>query len=323
MKNMKNVKNIKNMKNAKNTKNNNVGYLDNFVSFNKFNEKWDIFFRFVLEYSNYYWGSSETILKFIKLIHGNKSICVALFLFLSWIWSNFILQIIYHFMMFDSIVLSLLVLQNSSVSTNSRRLCKNIVLLALTSLNIIGGMCTLLMVMFVYLEYSKFINRIIFKFLKFLLKLIGNVFPPIYLLYPDIRLFNFDNPDMTLVSNFNAGTQKKNYSVKPKKSNFKKLYFSTSTDTKPNTQYAHVYGSGYGSGSNSNYNYESDSDSDTDSDSDSDTWTETDSSSESDSDADTKSNSPTISKINNDVVNKKINDLKKMLKDNKKNKQRM
>ena len=31
----------------------------------------------------------------------------------------------------------------------------------------------------------------------------GNIFPPIYLLYPDIKLFNFEDPDMTIHENSN------------------------------------------------------------------------------------------------------------------------
>jgi hypothetical protein len=115
-------------------------------------------------------------------------------------------------MLIDSLVISLLILQNNCVEINSRRLAKNVILITLTTMNLIGGIMTLLLVSFVYMEYSKFIGRLIFKFIKFIIKIFGNIFPPIYLLYPDIKLFNFEDPDMTIVSNKN---NKHKNSIKP------------------------------------------------------------------------------------------------------------
>jgi len=174
-----------------------TNYFDNFIFFNKFNKNWEILFKFILHYFKKY-NYSNLLFNLIKFIYLNKSIFIIIFFLFSWVWSKFILNIIYYFMLFDSIIISLLVLQNNSVNTNSRRLCKNVILIGLTYLNLIGGMITLLLIMFIYIEYSKFINRIIFKFLKFILKILSNIFPPVCILYPDIKLFNFDDPDMTI-----------------------------------------------------------------------------------------------------------------------------
>ena len=181
-------------------KNNN--FLLKFKLLNKFNENWDIIFNFCINYFNQN-NYSKNIVKVVKTIHSNKSFCLILFILASWFWSNLILNFFYCFMLIDSLIISLLILQNNCVEINSRRLAKNVILITLTTMNLIGGIMTLLLVSFVYMEYSKFIGRLIFKFIKFIIKIFGNIFPPIYLLYPDIKLFNFEDPDMTIVSNKN------------------------------------------------------------------------------------------------------------------------
>ncbi len=187
---------MKQKKNTK-TKNKNNNSLEGFKLFNKFNDKWEIVFNFCIDYfhkNNY----SKNIINIVKTIYLNKSLCVLFFILSSWIWSSSILNLFFYFMLFDSLIISLLVLQNNSLIVNSRRLAKNVILIALCSINIIGGIFTLLLVSFIYMEYSKFVGRLIFKFIKFIIKIIGNVLPPIYLLYPDIKLFNFEDPDMTI-----------------------------------------------------------------------------------------------------------------------------
>jgi hypothetical protein len=181
-------------------KNNN--FLLKFKLLNKLNENWDLIFNFCINYFNQN-NYSKNIVKVVRTIHSNKSFCLILFILASWFWSNLILNFFYCFMLIDSLVISLLILQNNCVEINSRRLAKNVILITLTTMNLIGGIMTLLLVSFVYMEYSKFIGRLIFKFIKFIIKIFGNIFPPIYLLYPDIKLFNFEDPDMTIVSNKN------------------------------------------------------------------------------------------------------------------------
>ena len=185
--------------------NDNNNFLSNFKLFNKFNEKWDIIFNFCINYfyqNNY----SKNIINFVRTIHSNKTFCLIFLMFVSWFWSNFVLNIIYCFMLIDCLIISLLVLQNNCVDINSRRLAKNVILITLTSMNLIGSIMTLLLVTFIYMEYSKFIGRLIFKFIKFIIKIMGNVFPPVYLLYPDIKLFNFEDPDMTIRPDKNKKT---------------------------------------------------------------------------------------------------------------------
>lgn len=212
--------------------------LDNFKLFNKFNNKWDIMFDFCINYfvkNNY----SKTIINGVKMIHYNKSFCLIFFLFAGWFWSTTVLNFVYCFMLIDSLIISLLVLQNNSVETNSRRLSKNVILMYIAYINPIGGVLTLLMISFIYMEYSKFVGRLIFKLIKFLIKIIGNIFPPIYLFYPDIKLFNFVDPDMTIHENQN----KKNIKILKPSSTSSTSYLSSTvskvkktTNTNKNTK---------------------------------------------------------------------------------------
>ncbi len=227
--------------------------LSNFKLFNKFNEKWDFIFNFCISYftqNNY----SKNIINIVKTIHSNKSFCLIIFILASWFWSNLILNLFYCFMLVDSLVISLLILQNHCVETNSRRLAKNVILIALASMNIIGGIMTLGLVSFIYMEYSKFIGRLIFKFIKFIIKIFGNVFPPIHLLYPDIRLFNFEDPDMTIRSDKKVNREK---NVSKKYNKHINILKPSSSDSESESE------------SESNLNYTSDSSSDSSSDSES------------------------------------------------------
>lgn len=176
-------------------KNNNI--LLQLNSINKLNEKWESFFQFLFSYvKKYKWA--ESFMEYFKVIYRNKMACTIVFLLAGWFWSNLLLKILYYFVLVDSLIISLLVLQNKLINTNSRRLCKNVILIFMTNANLIGGLISLSIIMFMYMEYSKLINRIIFKFIKFLFKLVSNFLPFINALYPQIKYLNFDDPDNTI-----------------------------------------------------------------------------------------------------------------------------
>ena len=283
-----------NMRNnmGNNIKKNDNTFFNNFNTFNILNEKWDNVFNFCIGYFIQF-NYSENLIKIIKRIKSNKILFIGIFLFFSWYWSNILLTINYYFMLIDSIIISLLILQNNCINTNSRRLAKNVILLALTSFNLIGGVMTMLMIMFIYLEYSKFINRIIFKFLKFIIKIIGNMCPPVYLLYPDIKLFNFDDPDMTIVDN------KKKYKNNKKSHDYRK-YIDLDLKNKK-----------------SNSSSDSDNESELESESESSSETKSNSNSESNLNLNSKSLFPTISSFKRSK-NKSKNNFNKSNKKSKK-----
>ena len=185
-------------------------YFSNYISINKFNKKWNKLFIFFMTYFKKY-NYSNFIIYIVKFIHSNKNFFLILFIIASWFWSNLLLNIVGNFVLIDSLIISLLVLQNNSVTQNSRRLCKNIILYSISQLNIIGGVFTLICILFIYMEYSKFINRILFKIIKFIIKTISSIFPSICYFYPDIKLFNFEDPDTTLKSDELQKFNKMNY----------------------------------------------------------------------------------------------------------------
>ena len=209
--------------------------LSKLKSFDNLNNNWDNIFKFCINYFTQY-NYSLSIINVVKKMHSNKILFILIFLIISWFWSNILLQIVYYFMLIDSIIISLLILQNNSINSNSRRLGKNIILIAMTTFNLIGGILSMFLLSFIYMEYSKFINRIIFKFIKFFLKLLGNIFPPVYILYPDIKLFNFDDPDMTIVDNKN----KQDYN---KYSCYNLLNSDSSDDNEKKINYKNIYNS--------------------------------------------------------------------------------
>lgn len=169
----------------------------NLKSINKINIWWNVFhtesIKFLAKYK-----FAKQIVKLINSIHNNQLFSLVLFLFVAWFFSKTLLNILYYFITLDSMILALVVLQNQDVNYNSRRLCKNVILSGLIQSGVIGGIFTLCAVMFVYLEYSKFINRFIFKIIKFLFKIAGKTFPFVHTMYPQIQMLSFKESDQTV-----------------------------------------------------------------------------------------------------------------------------
>ena len=141
----------------------------NFNSINIFDNKWNYFFNFCINYFIKF-KYSKKIINYIKIIQTHKLFCFLFFIFICWFWSNLLLKFITYFMLVDSIFISLLILQNNSINFNSRRLAKNVILLGILNFNLIGGIFNLLAIIFIYTEWSKFINRLIFKIIKFIIR---------------------------------------------------------------------------------------------------------------------------------------------------------
>lgn len=190
---------------------------------NKLNEKWEMFFAFLFKnIKKYTW--SEHIIEYLKTIYSNKMFCIFFIILISWFWSNLLLKLLYVFMLIDSIVMSLLVLQNNSININSRRLCKNVILMFMININLIGDILSLLLIIFIYMEYSKLINRIIFKFIKFIFKLLSNFIPYINTIYPQIKNLNFEDPDNTIYTDSKAESDLKYFSDSESEIQIKKKY---------------------------------------------------------------------------------------------------
>ena len=142
----------------------------------------------------------------IKFCTHNQSLVFVIFLILCYYFSTYILNLLYMFMLIDSIILSLLILQNKFLNINSRRLAKNVILIFLLYFNITGSLFTLLFVIFIYYEFSKFINRLVFKLIKFIFIFISKNLPYVSNLYPNVVHINFDENDLTIESTDNKST---------------------------------------------------------------------------------------------------------------------
>lgn len=169
----------------------------NLKSINKINIWWNMFHIESIKYLSKY-KFAKQIVKLINSIHNNQLFSLVLFLFVAWFFSKTLLNILYYFITLDSMILALVILQNQDVNSNSRRLCKNVILSGLIQSGVIGGIFTLCAVMFVYMEYSKFINRFIFKIVKFLFKMCGKTFPFVHTMYPQIQMLSFKESDQTI-----------------------------------------------------------------------------------------------------------------------------
>jgi hypothetical protein len=211
-------------------KKDNSNILDKFTSFGKMNERWDEMFDFTIKYfiHNKY---SDFVIRIISSIRENKIVFWTLFALASWYWSQLLLSLFYFLMLIDSMILSLLVIQNNSVNANARRLSKNVILIAMTSLNLIGGILSLFAIVFIYMEWSKSINIIVFKTIKFILKTISNFFPGVYLMYPGIKLFSFNESDMTIRENSESSSETSSKKNK-KKNNKNSVYKYIDLDLK-------------------------------------------------------------------------------------------
>ena len=151
----------------------------------------------------------KLLIPFFKFILNNKGFIFIILLILSYYHSNFIIYFLNLFLLFDSIILSLLIIQNNLVFSNARRLAKNVILSFFLYFNIFGSLITFLICLFIYLEFSKFINKIIFKILKLLMIYFKKLLPFMTTLYPTIHDINFDSNDNTISETTYSNIKKK------------------------------------------------------------------------------------------------------------------
>jgi len=144
------------------------------------------------------------IVPIVKYIEENTIIFICSFIFLGFYFQNFIIKIILGLLFFDSVIISILVLNKSIEHAYNRRLAKNVISLSILYFNIVGSFFTLLLMLFFYNEYNKFINKIIIKLLSTIITFISSSFPFILIIYPKIKLIDNIKPiDSTSESSSN------------------------------------------------------------------------------------------------------------------------
>lgn len=134
------------------------------------------------------------LIPIIKNISDYYNIFFIILLILIIVFSNFFITSIFMFFLFDSIILSFLILHNKNIKFYSRRLAKNIIALFILYFNLTGSIISLTLVCSIYYEFNKFINKIIFKFIETFLCFIQCNIPFISFIYPNVALIDYNKP---------------------------------------------------------------------------------------------------------------------------------
>lgn len=127
------------------------------------------------------------LIPFVKITQKNTDIILLCFVLLSLYFSSQVISIFESFLLFDSIILSLLILKNNIHKTHPRRLAKNVISLFIFYINITGSLVSIILFFFIYFEFNKFINKLIYQLVDGVVIFIGNTLP-ISGLYPNIKL---------------------------------------------------------------------------------------------------------------------------------------
>ena len=171
------------------------------------------------------------ILPLLKYLKKNSTVFFIMFIAFILFCSYSIISILFYFLLFNSLVLSLLVLHNTNIKVNSRKLSKNVISFGIVSLNPFGTLITLILVFFLYNDSNKFINSLIIKIIDKLFHFITNSLPFLSYVYPKITEIDYDteinisNDSSSGLTSYEASSfkNKKIIDITNNKKNLKKL----------------------------------------------------------------------------------------------------
>jgi hypothetical protein len=132
------------------------------------------------------------LLPILKYIHSKPNTILFAIAIISFIFATFVLGLIYVFLLFDSFIISLLVLHG--IKNNSRQVSKNILSLFVLHFNPLGSIITLIIVLLLYSNVSRFISKLIIKLFESVTMFVFSFVPFISLMYPDTREIRNDKP---------------------------------------------------------------------------------------------------------------------------------
>jgi hypothetical protein len=147
------------------------------------------------------------IVPYINYFNSNQYLFFIIILISIIIFSKFLLNILLLLLLFDCIILSIIVLHKTSLQYYSRKLAKNIILLALIYFNLFGNIFTLLIFLFLHFEFSKYCNKIIYKVLEAVIMFINTNISVISLIYPNINNIKY-NTTIESTDNTSSGSSK-------------------------------------------------------------------------------------------------------------------
>ncbi len=138
--------------------------------------------------------SLSWLLPVIKTIKSNSTFILTVMFILSLYYSNQFINLFYNFILIDSIVLSVLILQNELTKANARRLAKNVISMFILNFNFFGSFASVIMVFAIYFGFNKFVNKLIFKVIEIIINFLSVTFPFLKDLYPNIKLIDHNKP---------------------------------------------------------------------------------------------------------------------------------
>jgi len=134
------------------------------------------------------------MISYINYLKNNQNLFLILFFSIIVFFSSSFLNLFFILLLFDSIIIALILLHKKLIDKYSRKLSKNIITLALIYFNFFGSTLTLILFIFVYFEFSKYINKIIYKILETIICFINTNLSIISIIYPDIINIDYNKP---------------------------------------------------------------------------------------------------------------------------------
>ena len=132
------------------------------------------------------------LLPIIKVLKKNPNMLLLTFLLLCLVFLSNIINLFFTLILIDAIVLSLLIFNNTSIKFNARKLARNVLSLFILYTNILGNIISLILVIPMFNDSSKFIKSFIINFLGKVINFIFSFFPIIKEIYPSISELNSD-----------------------------------------------------------------------------------------------------------------------------------
>lgn len=132
------------------------------------------------------------LLPLIKVLKKNPNMLLLSFLLLCLMFLSNIVNLFFTLILIDSIVLSLLIFNNTTIKLNARKLARNVLSLFILYTNILGNIISLTLVILMFNDNNRFIKSFIINFLGKVINFIFSLFPIIRNVYPSITQLNSD-----------------------------------------------------------------------------------------------------------------------------------
>ena len=134
---------------------------------------------------NFIWS-----LPVLKIIKSNINLLFLIFIVFILYCSNYFINLFLFFILFDSIILSIIILQDSKNKIVCSRLAKNVISIFILTLNITGSLISIGLVLLIYFSFNTYMSNSIFKVIKLIINYIGLTIPVFKDLYPSISLID-------------------------------------------------------------------------------------------------------------------------------------